>query len=99
MPPRSAATVPCLAGLHPPLTSPPPRPVAPPPTTHQWLIGASPPLPPRVFGWTPRAELSNGRWVMFGLLVGLLTEYATAVNFIDQVRLTLSNLGIADVYD
>lgn len=31
----------------------------------------------RVFGWTRANEINNGRWVMFGLLVGLMTEYAT----------------------
>jgi len=52
-----------------------------------------------VFGWTPKNEIGNGRWVMFGLLVGLLTEYATGVNIIDQIKLVISNLGIADIYD
>ncbi|KAL3138779.1 hypothetical protein ABBQ32_005625 [Trebouxia sp. C0010 RCD-2024] len=28
----------------------------------------------RVFGWTPKNEITNGRWVMFGFAVGLLTE-------------------------
>ena len=36
---------------------------------------------------------------MFGLMVGLLTEYATGVNFPDQIKLLLSYLGIADIYD
>lgn len=37
--------------------------------------------PPRrsVFGWTKSNEINNGRWVMFGLLVGLMTELATGV--------------------
>ena len=52
-----------------------------------------------VFGWTPNNEIGNGRWVMFGLLVGLLTEYATGVNIVDQIKLIISNLGIADIYD
>mmetsp|Transcript_40202 Transcript_40202/g.89205 ORF Transcript_40202/g.89205 Transcript_40202/m.89205 type:complete len:164 (-) Transcript_40202:809-1300(-) len=51
----------------------------------------------QVFGWTPANEINNGRWVMFGLLVGMLTEYATGVDFIDQLKLTLTYLGIADV--
>ena len=50
----------------------------------------------RVFGWIPKAEISNGRWVMFGLLVGVLTEYATGVDFPDQIKLMLSYLGIVD---
>ena len=32
-----------------------------------------------LLGWTRANEISNGRWVMFGILVGLLTEYATYV--------------------
>merc|ERR1712032_1390904 len=47
-------------------------------------------------GWVPKAEISNGRWVMFGLLVGMLTEYATGVDFIDQIKLVLVNLSIVD---
>lgn len=53
----------------------------------------------RVFGWVPNAEISNGRWVMFGLAVGLATEYATGVSFVDQIKLTITNLGLADVYE
>lgn len=53
----------------------------------------------RTFGWTYEAELANGRWVMFGLMVGLMTEYATGVNFVDQIRITITNLGFADIYD
>lgn len=53
----------------------------------------------RLFGWTGPNEILNGRWVMFGLLVGLLTEYATGVNFPDQIKLLVSYLGIADIYD
>lgn len=34
----------------------------------------------------PNNEILNGRWVMFGLLVGMLTEYATGVDFIDQLK-------------
>eukprot|EP00204_Picochlorum_oklahomense_P003430 CAMPEP_0118797860 /NCGR_PEP_ID=MMETSP1161-20130426/307_1 /TAXON_ID=249345 /ORGANISM="Picochlorum oklahomensis, Strain CCMP2329" /LENGTH=141 /DNA_ID=CAMNT_0006725079 /DNA_START=8 /DNA_END=433 /DNA_ORIENTATION=- len=51
----------------------------------------------QVFGWTRKNEINNGRWVMMGLAVGLLTEYATGVDFIDQVRLMVSYLGIIDV--
>lgn len=32
------------------------------------------------FGWTPKNEIGNGRWVMFGLLVGMMTEYATGAS-------------------
>jgi len=53
----------------------------------------------QVFGMTPKNEINNGRWTMFGLLVGMMTEYATGVDFIDQIKLTVSVLGIADVYD
>ena len=48
-------------------------------------------------GWVPKAELANGRWVMMGLMIGLLTEYSTGVNFIDQLKLLVTNLGIADL--
>ena len=53
----------------------------------------------RVFGFTAKNEINNGRWTMFGLLVGMLTEYATGVDFIYQIKLTISVLGIADIYD
>ena len=51
------------------------------------------------FGWTRKNEILNGRHVMGGIFVGLLTEYSTGVNFIDQLKLTVSLLGIADIYD
>lgn len=51
----------------------------------------------RVFGWTPSNEIGNGRWTMFGVFVGLLTEYATGVDFPNQIRLMLTYLGIVDV--
>ncbi len=53
----------------------------------------------RVFGWTRANEIFNGRWVMFGVFVGLLTEYSTGVDFINQLKLMVSYLGIADIYD
>lgn len=34
---------------------------------------------------------------MFGLLVGLLTEYATGVSMFDQIKLMITYLGIADL--
>jgi hypothetical protein len=36
---------------------------------------------------------------MFGLAVGLATEYATGVSFVDQIKLTITNLGLADIYE
>ncbi|KAK9836300.1 hypothetical protein WJX81_003407 [Elliptochloris bilobata] len=51
----------------------------------------------QVFGWTKKNEIGNGRWVMFGFAVGLLTEYATGVDFIDQLKMIVSFLGIADL--
>jgi hypothetical protein len=48
-------------------------------------------------GWTAKNEISNGRWVMFGLLVGMLTEFATGVDFINQLKLMVTYLGIADL--
>jgi predicted acyl esterase len=51
----------------------------------------------QVFGWTRKNEISNGRWVMMGLAIGILTEYATGVSFPDQLRLMVSYLGIWDL--
>lgn len=51
------------------------------------------------FGWTPENEIGNGRWVMFGILVGFITEYATGVSFWDQLKLIVTYLGIADIYE
>jgi hypothetical protein len=48
------------------------------------------------FGWTPANEKLNGRWVMFGVGVGLLTEYATGVDMAHQLGLMASYLGLAD---
>merc|ERR1711904_453171 len=53
----------------------------------------------KAIGWTPKNELSNGRSVMIGLMIGFLTEYATGVNFVDQIKLTVSYLGIVDISD
>ncbi|XP_038884716.1 light-harvesting complex-like protein OHP2, chloroplastic [Benincasa hispida] len=49
------------------------------------------------FGFIGKNEISNGRWAMFGFAVGLLTEYATGSNFVDQVKILLSNFGIVDL--
>lgn len=37
------------------------------------------------------------RWAMFGFAVGMLTEYATGSDFVDQVKILLSNFGIVDL--
>ena len=37
------------------------------------------------------------RWAMFGIAVGLLTGYATGTDFVDQLKIIVSNLGIADL--
>jgi len=50
-----------------------------------------------VFGFTKKNEINNGRWTMFGLLVGMMSEYATGVDFIDQIKLLVNVLGIADL--
>ncbi|XP_030461478.2 light-harvesting complex-like protein OHP2, chloroplastic [Syzygium oleosum] len=49
------------------------------------------------FGFIGKNEIANGRWAMFGFAVGMLTEYATGSNFVDQVKILLSNFGIADL--
>jgi len=51
----------------------------------------------RLFGWTRKNEIGNGRWAMFGIAVGLLTEYATGSSFVEQLKIIISNLGIADL--
>lgn len=53
----------------------------------------------RLFGWTKGNEITNGRWVMFGFAVGLLTEYATGVDFPHQFALMASYLGLTDFFD
>ncbi|MBA0555713.1 hypothetical protein Golob_025873, partial [Gossypium lobatum] len=49
------------------------------------------------FGFIGKNEIGNGRWAMFGFAVGMLTEYATGSNFVDQVKIMLSNFGIIDL--
>ncbi|KAJ8770094.1 hypothetical protein K2173_011176 [Erythroxylum novogranatense] len=49
------------------------------------------------FGFLGKNEIINGRWAMFGFAVGMLTEYATGSNFVDQVKILLSNFGIIDL--
>merc|ERR1712224_14024 len=53
----------------------------------------------KLLGWNKKNEILNGRWVMMGIAIGLLTEYATTVNIIDQIKLTLSYLGLSDTLD
>ncbi|KAL5703606.1 Light-harvesting complex-like protein ohp2 [Ranunculus cassubicifolius] len=50
-----------------------------------------------VFGWVAKNEIGNGRWAMFGFAVGMLTEFATGSDFVDQVKILLSNFGILDL--
>nr|POF11363.1 light-harvesting complex-like protein ohp2, chloroplastic [Quercus suber] len=49
------------------------------------------------FGFIGKNEITNGRWAMFGFAVGMLTEYATGSDFVDQVKILLSNFGIIDL--
>ncbi|VFQ86748.1 unnamed protein product [Cuscuta campestris] len=49
------------------------------------------------FGFIGKNEISNGRWAMFGFAVGMLTEYATGSDFVDQVKILLSNFGLLDL--
>ncbi|XP_066312075.1 light-harvesting complex-like protein OHP2, chloroplastic [Miscanthus floridulus] len=49
------------------------------------------------FGFLPKNEISNGRWAMFGFAVGMLTEYATGSDFVQQLKILLSNFGIVDL--
>ncbi|KAK4481357.1 hypothetical protein RD792_012244 [Penstemon davidsonii] len=49
------------------------------------------------FGFIGKNEISNGRWAMFGFAVGMLTEYATGSDFVDQVKILFSNFGILDL--
>ncbi|KAJ9146091.1 hypothetical protein P3X46_028401 [Hevea brasiliensis] len=49
------------------------------------------------FGFLGKNEITNGRWAMFGFAVGMLTEYATGSDFVDQVKILLSNFGIIDL--
>ncbi|XP_028763946.1 light-harvesting complex-like protein OHP2, chloroplastic [Neltuma alba] len=49
------------------------------------------------FGFVGKNEINNGRWAMFGFAVGMLTEYATGSDFVDQVKILLSNFGIVDL--
>ncbi|KAI0487873.1 hypothetical protein KFK09_027696 [Dendrobium nobile] len=49
------------------------------------------------FGFLGKNEIANGRWAMFGFAVGLLTEYATGADFVQQLKILLSNFGVVDL--
>ncbi|XP_044510742.1 light-harvesting complex-like protein OHP2, chloroplastic [Mangifera indica] len=49
------------------------------------------------FGFMGKNEIANGRWAMFGFAVGMLTEYATGSDLVNQVKILLSNFGIVDL--
>ncbi|KAL9191450.1 hypothetical protein ACHAXT_001156 [Thalassiosira profunda] len=40
----------------------------------------------RIIGWVPQAEMYNGRFAMFFLVVGLLTEYWTGISIPGQIE-------------
>ena len=40
----------------------------------------------RIIGWVPQAEMYNGRYAMFFLIVGLLTEYWTGISIPGQIE-------------
>jgi hypothetical protein len=48
----------------------------------------------RLLGWTTQAETYNGRYAMFFLVVGLLTEYWTGITFPGQVEEMLRVGGV-----
>lgn len=48
----------------------------------------------RILGWTEQAEMYNGRFAMFFLVVGLLTEYWTGVSMPGQVEELLRVAGV-----
>eukprot|EP00816_Leptocylindrus_hargravesii_P003618 CAMPEP_0196814634 /NCGR_PEP_ID=MMETSP1362-20130617/44597_1 /TAXON_ID=163516 /ORGANISM="Leptocylindrus danicus, Strain CCMP1856" /LENGTH=160 /DNA_ID=CAMNT_0042191315 /DNA_START=77 /DNA_END=559 /DNA_ORIENTATION=- len=50
-----------------------------------------------LLGWTPQAEMYNGRFAMFFLVVGLLTEYWTGVTIPGQIEEMLRVGGFIDV--
>jgi hypothetical protein len=45
-------------------------------------------------GWVPKAELANGRFAMFFLITGLLTEYWTGISIPGQVEELLRIAGV-----
>mmetsp|Transcript_2542 Transcript_2542/g.4429 ORF Transcript_2542/g.4429 Transcript_2542/m.4429 type:complete len:154 (-) Transcript_2542:2182-2643(-) len=48
----------------------------------------------KLFGWTANAETINGRFAMFFLTVGILTEYWTGQSIPEQVITMLETLGV-----
>ena len=48
-------------------------------------------------GWGPSPERINGRFAMFFLIVGLVTEYYTGQSFPSQVYTMLQTLSIVEV--
>ena len=48
----------------------------------------------RLLGWTEQAEMYNGRYAMFFLMVGLLTEYWTGYSMPQQVEEMLRIAGV-----
>jgi hypothetical protein len=48
----------------------------------------------RMLGWTERAEMYNGRFAMFFLVTGLLTELWTGYSFPEQVEEMLRITGV-----
>ncbi|CAM9208346.1 unnamed protein product [Hapterophycus canaliculatus] len=46
------------------------------------------------FGFCPRAELWNGRSAMFGITVGILTEYWTGQSIPQQIETFAQLLGL-----
>uniref|UniRef100_A0A6U5HAT2 High light inducible protein n=1 Tax=Corethron hystrix TaxID=216773 RepID=A0A6U5HAT2_9STRA len=47
----------------------------------------------RLLGWTKQAEMYNGRFAMFFVVVGLLTEYWTGISFPGQIEEMLRVTG------
>lgn len=51
----------------------------------------------RLLGWTKQAEMYNGRFAMFFLVVGLLTEKWTGVTLPGQIEELLRVAGVIDM--
>ena len=50
----------------------------------------------RLTGWSKQAEMYNGRFAMFFLVTGLLTEKWTGVTFPGQIEELLRTTGFID---
>lgn len=83
------ASPPCVAGAHRECSAPADSRTQPVQLSRQtsFLATWTRCLTCRFFGWTKANEITNGRWVMFGFAVGLLTEFATGVDFPHQCAL------------